>query len=758
MKSELICVLDDFQFIQNAFILNTLLKLITLQPPAFHLVMVTREDPALPLGRLRAHNLLTEIRASDLRFSRDEIKRLFLDVMHIQLSDSEISFLEERTEGWVVGLKLAGLSMRGRDHLSSFVASLSGNHRHILSYLIEEVLKIQPAHVQDFLLQTSILSKLNAGLCNAVTGQADGAMILERLFSSNLFIIPLDDEGYWYRYHHLFADLLVNQLKRVHPERVKELHERASRWYESQAMPQDAIDHALGAEDFARTTNLLEEHTWILLNQGYVSRIEAWMQAIPAEWRTSSPRTNLGCAWMYMLRGNFPRVVPYLQQAESALETSGHSNKNANMQAECLALRSNLFQAQGKIAESIEAAQRAILLAEPADARVLGLAYLGLGAGYRQTVDFDRAVDALQQAVRASKESGDAVTGALATTHLVLMSIQHGRLRFAAEVSSQILKWTEDSNVAPPPIIGAVYGALGLVYYEWDQMEQARDYFLRGIHWGTFLGHNASLIYSKLNLIRLLQSEGDFDNASKAMREAAELVQVGAPGWLKPMLIAHQANLYLARHNLAEAETVLRQGGITPETQAAHAGDTIHLAWLRLLLLRGKDKDIQQGIQLAQQILSLAESGQRNATSLQALILGALLYSAVADPKTSLLWLEHALELAEPEGYIRVFVDEGKPLAALLQRVSPSAYVKKILAAFPSTVGKGKSVGLIEALTDRELEVLGLLSEGLTYAQIAERLVVSLNTVRYHVKGIYGKLGVERQVQAVERGRALGLI
>ena len=762
MKSELVCVLDDFQSIQNTFILTAILKLLTLQPPTFHLVIVTREDPALPLGRLRANNQLTEIRASDLRFSTEETRSLFLDVMHIQLSDSDLSFLEERTEGWVVGLKLAGLSMQGRDHLSSFVASLSGNHRHILSYLTEEVLKIQPPQVQEFLLQTSVLTKLNTGLCNAVTGQTDSTGILERLFSSNLFIIPLDDEGDWYRYHHLFADLLVNQLKRLHPERVRELHQRASKWYESQSMPLDAIDHALAGEDFARSMNLLEEHTWSLLNQGYVSRIEAWMQSIPAEWRVYSLRTNLGFAWMYMLRGNFPQVVPYLQQAELALETRDNSKENANMRAECFALWSNLFQAQGKIAESIEAAQHAIQLADPVDARLLGLAYLGLGAGYRQAVDFERAVDALQHAVRASRESGDAVTGALATTHLVLMSIQHGRLRFAAEVSSQFLKWMESSNAVPPPIIGAVYGALGLVYYEWDQIEMARDYFARGIHWGTFLGHNASLIYTQLNLVRLLQSAGDFDSASKAMREAAELMQAGAPAWLKPMMIAHQVQLFLAENKLLEAESVLRQSGITPETQPAHANDVIHLTWLRFLLRSGKEADVQQGIQLARQILSLAESGQRSATIMQALILGGMLYSAAADPQNSLLWLERALELAEPEGYIRVFLDEGSPLAALLQGVSPSVYLKKILTAFPSTSDKSisqqQSAELVEALTERELEVLGLLSAGLTYAQIADRLVVSLNTVRYHVKGIYGKLGVEKQVQAVERGRALGLI
>jgi LuxR family transcriptional regulator, maltose regulon positive regulatory protein len=596
-------------------------------------------------------------------------------------------------------------------------------------------------------------------LCNAVTGQTDGAALLERLFAANLFVIPLDNEGRWYRYHHLFADLLVTQLKRAQPERVQELHGRASRWYESQSLPQEAIDHALAAEDFARALPLLEEHTWRLLNQGHVRRIEAWMQGIPAEWRALSPRTNLGFAWMYMLRGNFPQVVPYLQQAELALDNRDASKENANLRAECLALRSNLLQAQGKVEPAIEAAQRALPLADPANARVLGLAYLGLGAGYRQAVDFDQAVDALQQAIRASRASGDAVTGALATTHLVLMSIQHGRLRFAAEVSSQLLTWMEGSNAAPPPILGAVYGALGLVYYQWDQMARARDYFLRGIQLGVFLGHNASLIYTKLNLVRLLQAEGDLANASITLQESSELVQAGAPGWLKPMLIAHQVRLSLAENKLAEAESVLRQSGIAAETKVAHATDEIHLAYVRFLLRRGKSADVQQGIQLAQQILSLSESGQRNATALQALILGALLHSAAADSKSSLQWLKRALALAEPEGYIRVFVDEGAPMVSLLQRGPNSAYARKLLAAFPAAKKTPvPSDALIEPLTERELEVLRLLSLGSKYAEIAEQLVVSVNTVRFHIKGIYTKLNVDKQAKAIERARELGLL
>jgi LuxR family maltose regulon positive regulatory protein len=577
-----------------------------------------------------------------------------------------------------------------------------------------------------------------------------------------MFIIPLDEEQCWYRYHPLFADLLLSQLRRTHPEHVTELHQRASQWYESQSMPAEAIEHSLAAQDFEHTMSLLDKHTWDLLNQGYVRRVETWMQSIPAEWRAHSPRTSLGFAWMHMQRGNFGQVVPYLMQAEAALANMTGSAETTSMQAECFALQSNLMQAQGRIAESIEAVQRALQWADPENSRVIGLAYLGLGAGYRQAVDFDRAVDALQNGIRVSRRSGDLVTGMLATTHLVLMCLQHGRLRLAADHASQAIEWMERSDAAPPPIVGAVYGALGLVYYEWNQIEIAREYFLRGIQLGTISGHNASVIYTKICLARLFQSEGDFGLASKTLAEALELLQAGAPGWLRPGLIARQVNLDLAENKVVEAEAVLRQSGILAGDEVTHPTDEIHLAHLRLLFHRGEDEDLKQGIALAVRILSLAESGKRNSAAMQALTLGALLHAALDDAKTSLAWLEHALVLAEPEGTIRLFVDEGAPLAALLRHLLHSPYAQKLLAFFPASSQESKASqqgeGLIEPLTERELEVLRLLAEGLKYAEIASQLVVSVNTVRYHVKGIYGKLGVEKQAKAIERARGLGLL
>jgi len=754
-----ICVLDDFQSIQDVFILDVLQEIITRSRHPLHMIIVTREDPALPLGRLRAHARLTEIRASDLRFTKNEVNQFFRDVVQIQLSESALSLLDERTEGWVAGLQLVGLSMQGREKPEAVIASLSGSHRHILSYLTEEVLKQQTPSVHEFLLQTSILAKFNADLCNAVTQRSNAAALLEQLLASNLFLIPLDDEGRWYRYHHLFADLLLGILSRSQPQLVKELHIRSAEWLEQQHMPLDAIDHALAAEDFARAANLLETYTWMLLNQGYVRRVEAWMQTLPAEWRAQSPRTNLGFAWMYLLRGNFARVIPHLQQVESALENAPATD---DLRAECLALKANLMQSQGKIPEAIEHAQHALMIVPPANVRVLGLAYLGLGAGYRQAVQFDLAVDALQHAIRFSRESGDSVTGALATTHLILMSLQHGRLHFAEEVSSQMIERMERSNAAVPPIIGAVYGALGLVYYERNQVERARDHYRRGIQLGIFLGHHASLVYTQLNFARLLLTEGDLEGAAKNLHDAQELIQAGAPGWLRPSLLAHQVQYFLAVGNLPEAEAILRQSGVMAGEQVTHATDQIQLAYVRIMLKRGREADLQEGIQLAERILTLAESGQRNSTSMLASVLGALIHERLGDAKSASAWLDHSLVLAEPEGYIRLFVDEGAAVASILQRLAKTEYVRALLAAFPATERLGPmprpADGLIEPLSERELEVLRLLTHGLKYAEIAEQLVVSVNTVRFHIKSVYGKLSVDKQAKAVERARELGLI
>lgn len=743
-------VLDDFQHVQNQFSLDCLNRLLAHHLGGFHLVLVTREDPALPLARFRARGQLAEIRAADLRFSDEEGLQFLRAGLGLALSSEDAARLTERTEGWAAGLQLAGLSLQGRENPATLIESLSGSHRFILGYLTEEVLKRQPAEIQAFLLQTSILSRLNGDLCEAVTGESGGAARLEALLASNLFLLPLDDEGCWYRYHHLFAELLQAQLRRSFPGQAAELHRRASAWYESQSLPVEAIEHALAAGETARVVRLLDVFGWSLLNQGYARSMEAWVQAIPPEERNHSPRLSLGFGWLHLLRANFESAQAYLRQAQAALANLAGGAAADALRAEALALEANLAQSRGDLAASVEAAQAALALAPVGSDRVTGLAWLALGGAYRQSAPYPQAAAALQQAAQASWQSQDWVTWMLAISHLTLMSIQYGRLRFAAETASRAVEQLAAFKIAPSPIIGAIYGALGLVDLEANRLQAARENFSRGLRLATFSGHSGSLVYNLVNLARLQQAEGDLPAAAQTLEEVAGHLRMGAPGWIRPEFAYRQTSLLLALGQTAEAESFLRQSGVTPSDDVTRRIDWIHLAWLRLLAAK-KDP---AALPLAEKMICFAEADGRDGLALPTLLLGAL----VGGPSA---WLARALELGEREGYLRIFLDEGHPrLKDEFRRMnltdSQRAYLEKIFAA--SGQNFQPSAFNLLPLSARELEVLRLLANGLSYAEIGERLVVSVNTVRYHVKGIYGKLGVEKQVQAVEKGRTLGLI
>ncbi|HZW03366.1 MAG TPA: hypothetical protein VFF68_05545, partial [Anaerolineaceae bacterium] len=649
LDRRMVFVLDDFHVIQDALILKILETIIANQPPQLHFVLVTREDPLLPLARLRANNLLTEVRSGDLRFSSGEINQFFQEVMEVPLSAADILRLEQRTEGWAAGLQLAGLSLQGRNDPSGFIANLSGSHRHIVSYLTEEVLGRQGEDVQTFLLQTAILEKLNGELCDAVTGRTDSSRLLERLLHANLFLIPLDDEQRWYRYHHLFADSLRALLSRTARAAVQPLHQRASQWFAAAGMAAEAIEHALAAQDFGQAVDLMEQHAMGIVMQGYVKTVEGWFRSVPAEWNRKSPRASLALAGMYLLRGNYGLVEHYLQQAEPVLHDPAAPGPDS-LRSEWYAIQSNLANIQGKAAESMAAAQQALQAARPDDDYIRGIAYLGLGGAYRLTDDYPNLVAAYQNAIQHSRIAGKPLPEMLSTTALALMAIRHGELRFAEEVTRQAIHRLEAAGVRPPPVAGSIFGALGMVCYEWNRLDEASRLYQQAFQLNQLGGHNAGVVFAHVLHSRLRMAEGNLPAAVEEIQRAAGLLPLGIPAWLRPEFTAQQARVELARGSLAAVRALRDQLGINGAGPIPPAAELDCLTHMRCLLFAARQEpqsqDLSEAFKIASRLIEGAQPGGRMSVLLPALLLRARMHVYRNDRPAALDDLARALAAA----------------------------------------------------------------------------------------------------------------
>jgi LuxR family maltose regulon positive regulatory protein len=789
---EIFLVLDDFHVLQEMSILEFLENLLANLPERLRLILITREDPPLPLAQLRANNYLTEIRAKDLRFKKEDIERFLREVMGLSISLSDIGILENKTEGWIAGLQLAGLSLREQDDPSDFITNLRGSHRHILAYLTEQVLDRQPEEIRDFLLQTSILDKLNSELCNTVTGRSDGRAMLERLFNANLFLVPLDDEGEWYRYHHLFADLLHNLRSALHEEKTAELHKRASRWYANAGMMSEAIQQALSARDYPTAVTLLEEHAMDMIMQGYAKTVNAWVQTIPDEWKSQRPRIDLAFAWAHVLRGAYAQGATYLNHLQTTLAGASSGGEDASIRAEWLVLQSLIIYMQGKTEECLDMATRALELAPERDSRVRSLAYYVQASVYWLMEEFSRAAKIYRKSIEYGRAAKNPVAEMMSTVGLAGMLLEHGQLHQAYEVASQAVERIERSGTLPP-ISAVVYALLGDVHYQWYQLEESRRYIKHALHLSILGGANTVTVISHSFLARLYQIEDDLEAAAGEIQEAAGLMPVDAPEYVQQEVVVQQVRIYLACNRLAAAEIVLQSQGFTfgkrfsypdlpPGESISYSTGLLYNSALRVLLYQaraGNDPGIlKPGIELADRLLPRAFEGQQMLVALEALLLRAQMHTALREGQVSQADFLYALELAMPEGFIGIFIEHGQPVAEALADLSKRDqlgsvrpdYLNRILEAFSGThptrdeePAPGSSAGtgpmtLIDPLTDRELEVLRLMAEGLKYKEIASELIVSLNTVRYHVKALYGKLNVNNRTQAIERARQLKIL
>jgi LuxR family maltose regulon positive regulatory protein len=788
MGNRFLLSLDDFHMIQDRFILEFFEKLLANPPEPLHLVLLTREDPPLPLAQLRANNLLTEIRARDLRFTVSDAARLLNEKMGLSLSEKDMSILEEKTEGWVAGLQLAGLSMRDRENPSGFIANLSGSHRYILGYLTEQVLSRQPDDIRKFLLQTSILDKLYGDLCNAVTGRKDGHALLERCFNANLFLIPLDDEGQWYRYHHLFADLLRSLQNISREENAIELHQRASRWYYQAGMVSEAIEHALAASDYTAAVDLLESHAMGMIMQGYAKTVYSWAHTIPDELGLQSPKTNLAFAWAYLLRGEYLQASEYLERLQTILTDRYLQKETPSFQAEWLVIQSLKQYMQGNITQCMRLATQGLALAPEQDNRVRSLAFYVQASAHQQMEEYPQAIQAYQKSIQCGRAAENLVAEMMSTVGLCDVLLEYGQLHLAYEIATQTVNRVERSGLLPP-ISAVVYLTLGDIHYQWYQIEKARKHLEHALHLSTLGGSKTVTIFCWMLLSRQSLIEGDLETATSQIQKAAELISPEGPEYIRQEFDAQTIQTYLANANLKAAMQALHGHGfsfdnrfsypdLSDDASISYSSSLLYNRALQIILYQNQirpDVDrLKIALDLANRLVVSATKHEQSLIMLETLLLRAQVYNALGDSNASQADYVRALQVGQAEGSIGIFVEAGAPVGAALAglarrnqlvEIQPE-YIDTILAAFRYLPPKGEAAAkikpveasvpsLIEPLTEREIEILKLLADSLKYKEIAEKLYISQNTVRYHIKAIYGKLNVKNRTQAIKIARQL---
>jgi LuxR family maltose regulon positive regulatory protein len=771
-SNDVVLVLDDYHVIDATEIHDGMAFLLDHLPHPVHVVITSRADPPLPLARLRARGELVELRAADLRFTPDEAATYLTEVMSLELTESDVARLEERTEGWIAALQLAALSMQGRDDASGFIAAFAGDDRYIVDYLVGEVLERQPEPVRAFLLQTSILSRLNGALCDAVTGHAGGTSMLEALDRANLFLVPLDDRRYWYRYHHLFADVLRARLLDEQPATIGELHRRASGWHERHDDRPEAIRHALAGEDFERAADLVEIAGSELRQLRREATLRSWFEALPAEVFENRPVLAIGFVGALMATGELSGVERLLQIGERWMDAAGASGRPPGMvvldEAGLRSLPSSISlhragQARllGDLPGTMRHAQRVLDLAGEDDLLERGGAACLLGLAHWSEGNLDEAhrryAAGMATLARAGHDA-DVIAGAVT---LADIRIAQGRLGEAMRHYERGL----DGATRPgrPALRGAPDMHVGIaeLLRERNDLAGARRHLATARDIGEEAGFGQHPYRWRVATARLRQAEGDLDGAVELLDEAEKVYDTDYSPEVQPVP-AVRARVHLAQGRQDEALRWARDRAA--DDALSYVREYEHITLARILLAgsvaeRSADTD---AVRLLERLLNAAEEGGRVGSAVEILVLLALAHRDGGRPSAAHTALERALNLAEPEGYARVFLDEGAPMLGLLRdfpaRDAAASYAGRLVAAGgPATARAPAGPGLVDPLSERELDVLRLLRSELDGPEIARELTVSLNTMRTHTKNIYAKLGVGSRRAAVRRADELDL-
>ncbi len=759
-----VLVLDDYHVLETPHLHDAVAYLVDHMPPQMHLVIATRTDPPLPLAQWRARRELCELRATDLRFTAHEAALFLCQVMGLPLTPDQVKALEVRTEGWIVGLQLAALSMHDREDIPGFIATFAGSHRFVMDYLTEQVLQRQPDTMQTFLVRTAILGRMNAGLCNAVMDSEDGQAVLERLERQNLFLVPLDDDRCWYRYHHLFADVLRNHLRVRQPDQVAELHKRVAAWYEDHGLVGEAVEHALAAGDVDAAVRLVGKAAQDMVMRGEIATLRRWVAALPAAVVRAQSSLSLADAWALTLAGRLDAAEARLLDVER-LVAHDDTDQGRQQQGAAAAARAIIAVLRGHGPVVIDQSRLALERLSKDDAYLRGLVTWTLGQGYRFAGEAVAAQEALAEASRLNQAAGNLFFAVLAASHEAYMLIEQGQLRRAAEAHRQVVRFAAEKARQLVPATGDSCLRLGEVLREWNDLEGALEAVTRALELNRIYGQPELVITSLVALMRIKQATGDWDQARTAMREAVQLAESYQVPYLLARARAWQAWLWLAEGDLAQAHRWAQASGMRFDDEISYAREDEVLTLARLLAAEG---NFDAADRLLGQVLRQAESGGRMGRAIEVMALQALSHARQGRHPQAMIMLERALSLAEPEGFVRTFVDEGAPMVELLRKAAARGimpdYVGRLLAALgPGARGTAGHLGiassqLIEHLSARELEVLRLIAAGLSNQEIARHLVVGIGTIKTHINNIYRKLDVHSRTQAIARARELSLI
>lgn len=768
LPGPVILILDDYHLIRNLEIHRSISFLLENLPPQCHIILLSRTDPPLRLALLRSRGQLMEIRLADLRFSNAEAASYLQNGMNLSLPASAIDLLNTKTEGWAAGLQMAALSMQDNRDLVQFIHDFSGSNRYILDYLSDEILEHLPGDVQAFLLNTSILTRLCGPLCDVVTCGTHGQAILEQLEKANLFVIPLDNERHFYRYHHLFGEILRARLLQSNPGLVPVLLKRAAGWSEQNGQLEDAVFYLQAAKDDQGLAQLIDQNALACIKAESGPLLRKWVQLLPQKIIRSRPWLCILSAWWHASRAELAESAHLLDQAEELIRQQAPTDQTAEMLGTIYALRTEILHTQGDVAATIEMAHRALELLDPANQSSRASANYSLGWAYFASGDLVRAEQACNEFFsQPSKALNYRYYAIIATSRCGVLAIR-GRLQQAINQYRQAIQHMQANGIEQFNLSGIVYQSLGMLLYQTNDLEAAGTLILEGLAHNRRWGNLNAICGGLIDLATLRIGQGDLIGAESAIDEVRQTLKGFSPYVeVSKSFLACKVHYSLAKGDIAGAVRLVEENGLANIDTLSFWDEADHMLMARILIAQDK---VLPANDLLSRLSMSAEEGGRNGRLIDILKLRALALRALGKNIEAVNAVNKCLSLAAPEGYVRTFIDEGTRMANLLEwalpRLSNSEYASFLLTAFPKQPprpagildNQKNNLALLEPLSRRELDVLQLIATGLSNKEISAKLSISLSTVKFHTTNIYAKLGVNERFHAAVKARELGLL